>query len=61
DVAAYPWVCYDVTGGVVTLKFGALSIDRSTAFLAKPSLDLTTDLSNEDDVVTFDKTPLAGF
>jgi hypothetical protein len=59
DVDAYQWVRYDVTGGVVTLKFGDFESDINNVL--KPDFDLAIDLANEDDVVTFDKTPLAGF
>jgi len=59
DADAYQWVRYDVTGGVVTLKFGDFESDINNVL--KPDFDLSIDIANEDDVVTFDKTPLAGF
>ncbi|MDE0586217.1 MAG: hypothetical protein OSB63_06315 [Planctomycetota bacterium] len=59
DADAYQWVRYDVTGGVVTLKFGDFESDITNVL--KPDFDLSIDIANEDDVVTFDKTPLAGF
>jgi hypothetical protein len=59
DADAYQWVRYDVTGGVVTLKFGDFESDIDNVL--KPDFDLSIDIANEDDVVTFDKTPLAGF
>jgi hypothetical protein len=59
DVDAYQWVRYDVTGDVVTLKFGEFDSDFNTVL--KPNFDLAIDIANEDDVVTFDKTKIAGF
>ncbi|MGY8758317.1 MAG: hypothetical protein ACKVJZ_02950 [Planctomycetota bacterium] len=59
DKDAYQWVRYDITGGIVTLKFGEFSDLEVNAL--KPNFDLAVDIANDNDVITFDKTKIAGF
>ncbi|MFT7516754.1 MAG: hypothetical protein ACI84O_000539 [Myxococcota bacterium] len=56
---AYQWVRYDITGGIVTLKFGDFSDLEVNAL--KPNFDLVVDIANDNDVITFGKTKIAGF
>ena len=59
DKDAYQWVRYDITGGIVTLKFGEFSDLEINAL--KPNFDLAVDIANDNDVITFGKTKIAGF
>lgn len=59
DVDSYQWIRYDVTGNVVTLKFGLFSSDVDNVMM--PNFDIDVDLANDDDVITFGKTKLPGF
>jgi hypothetical protein len=59
DVDSYQWIRYDVTGNVVTLKFGLFSSDVDNVLV--PNFDIDIDLANDDDVITFGKTKLPGF
>jgi hypothetical protein len=58
-IDSYQWVRYDVTNNLVTLKFGLFNSDINNVL--KPNFDIDVDLANDDDVVTFGKTKLAGF
>jgi hypothetical protein len=58
-IDSYQWVRYDVTNNLVTLKFGLFNSDINNVL--KPDFDIDIDLANDDDVVTFGKTRLAGF
>jgi hypothetical protein len=58
-IDSYQWVRYDVTNNLVTLKFGLFNSDINNVL--KPDFDIDVDLANDDDVVTFGKTKLAGF
>lgn len=59
DNNSYQWVRYDLTDGIVTLKFGAFDSDINSVL--KPDFDLAIDVHNGDDVITFSKTKISGF